>query len=203
MSKIKWVGIVRNVADYQSGNLPDTATKLDMPKTMGKMMFKAIPFLIPSVAIIFLSVFLKSHFADCFVMSHLYVAVGFLLGFLLIPLHEVLHGVVYPKGATVYIGFVPKQFTAVALVSYPISRRRFAIMSLLPMVLGIIPLVVFLISSPANLELNGIMFGLMTIGLISPYPDLYNVYQSLKQTEKGSMLQFEKDDLYSFVVSEI
>lgn len=57
MPKIKWAGVVQNTADYQSGILPATAIKLEMPDTMGEMMLKAIPFLIPSVVIIVFSVF--------------------------------------------------------------------------------------------------------------------------------------------------
>lgn len=202
MPKIKWAGVVKNTADYQNGILPASAKKLDMPDTMGEMMLKAIPFLIPSFVIIVFSMFFKTLSAGQPVVAPLYVVSGFLLSFFVgLPVHELLHAVVYPKEATVYIGIMPKQFTAVALASYPVSRRRFILMSLLPTVLGVIPLIIFLISPAANRELNGIMFGLMLMGLVSPYPDYYNVYQVLKQTKKGCSLQFEKDDLYAMTLS--
>jgi len=203
MPKIKWVGVVQNTADYQSGVLPATALKLDMPDTMGEMMVKAIPFLIPSVVIICFSMFFKTLSAGQPVIAPPYVVLGFLLSFFVgIPVHELLHAVVYPKEATVYIGIMPKQFTAVALASYPVSRGRFILMSLLPVVLGVIPFIIFLISPAANRALNGIMFGLMIMGLISPYPDYFNVYQVLKQTKKGCLLQCEKDDLYTISASD-
>lgn len=198
MPKIKWAGAVKNTADYQSGILPATAIKLDMPDTTGEMMLKAIPFLIPSAVIIFLSMFLKTLSAGQPVIAPLYVVLGFLLSFFVgIPVHELLHAIVYPKEAIVYIGIMPKQFAAVALASYPVSRGRFILMSLLPIVLGVIPLIIFLISPETNKALNGVMFGLMITGLTSPYPDYFNVYQVLKQTKKGCLLQFEKDDLYA------
>ncbi len=204
MPKIKWVGFVQNTADYQSSVLPATAVKLDMPDTMREMMLSAVPFLIPSVVIIVFSMFFKTFSAGQPVIAPLYVVLGFLLSFFVgIPLHELLHAIVYPKEATVYIGIMPKQFTAVALASYPVSRKRFILMSLLPIVLGVIPLIIFLISPETNRELNGVMFGLMIMGLISPYPDYFNVFQVLKQTKKGCSLQFEKDDLYAISASDL
>lgn len=203
MPKIKWVGVVQKTADYQCSILPAAAIKLDMPDTMGKMMIKAIPFLIPSALIAFFSMLFKTLSAGQPVISPLYVGIGFLLSFFVgLPVHELLHAIVYPREATVYIGIMPKQFTAVALASYPVSRKRFILMSLLPIVLGVVPLIIFLISPGTNRELNGVMFGLMIMGLISPYPDFFNVYQVLKQTKKGCSLQFEKDDLYAIPVSD-
>ncbi|HHZ07067.1 MAG TPA: DUF3267 domain-containing protein [Clostridiales bacterium] len=197
MPKINWVGIVNNTGDYQTGILPTTAKKLDMPVTMEGMMVKALPFLIPSVVIIVVSMLFKTLNAGQPVITPLYFVVGLFGGFIVgIPLHELLHAIVYPKEATVYIGVMPKQFAAVALVSYPVSRKRFVIMSLLPVALGVIPLIIFLISPATNKALNGVMFGLMVLGLTSPYPDFFNVYQVLKQTKKGCALQFQKDDLY-------
>ncbi len=197
MPNIKWAGVIQNTADYQSAILPATARKLDMPGTIEEMMLKAIPFLIPSIIIIVFSMFFKTLSAGQPVTNPLYTVCGFLLGFVVgMPVHELLHAIVYPKGATVYIGIMPKQLTAVALASCPVSRSRFILMSLLPMALGVIPLIIFLISPDTNRALNGVMFGLMAMGLTSPYPDYFNVYQVLKQTEKGCLLQFEKDDLY-------
>ncbi len=197
MPKIKWAGVVQNTADYQGGILPATAIKLDMPDTMGEMMLKSIPLLIPPVVIIIFSMFFKTLSAGQFVIAPLYVVLGFLLGFFVgIPVHELLHAIVYPKEATVYICIIPKQLAAAALASYPVSRNRFILMSLLPIVLGAIPLIIFLISPETNRAFNGVMVGLMIMGLTSPYPDYFNVYQVLKQTKKGCLLQFEKDDLY-------
>ncbi len=204
MAKIKWAGVVKNTADYQCGILPAAAVKLDMPATMGEMMLKAIPFSIPSVMIMAFSTLFKTLSAGQPVIAPLYVALGFILGFFVgMPVHELLHAVVYPKEATVYIGIMPKQFAAVALASYPISRGRFVLMSLLPAILGAVPLVIFLMSPGTNRALNGAMIGLVAMGLISPYPDYFNVYQALKQTKKGCLLQFEKDDLYAIPSNDL
>ena len=201
MPKIKWVGILQNTVDYQRGILPATAIKLDMPATMREMTLKALPFLMPCIAMIVFSMLFKTLCAGQPVVVLSYAALGLLLGFFVgIPIHELLHAIVYPKEAIVYIGIMPKQFVAVALSSYPLSRGRFILMSLLPVVLGLIPLILFFILPTANKQLNGVMFGLMAMGIVSPYPDYFNVYQVLKQTQKSSLIQFEKDNLYEIPV---
>ena len=58
MPKIEWKGIIENPADYQMGFLSKNAKKLNMPKTLNEMMIKALPFVIPSILIIFISMFL-------------------------------------------------------------------------------------------------------------------------------------------------
>ena len=152
--------------------------------------------------IIIFSMLFKTLSAGQPVIAPLYVVFGFLLSFFVgLPVHELLHAIVYPKAATVYIGVMPKQLAAVALASYPISRSRFILMSLLPIVLGVIPLIIFLISPETNRAFNGVLLGLMIMGLTSPYPDFFNVYQVCKQTKKGCLLQFEKDDLYAIADS--
>ncbi len=87
-------------------------------------------------------------------MNPIYVPFGIILGLLLLPVHEVLHGVCYKKGQKVYIGICLK-VCCFAVCHEPISKRRFVIMSLMPMLLGIIPLAIFLLSPP-NAFLSGI-----------------------------------------------
>ena len=121
------------------------------------------------------------------------------VGFLLLPAHELLHAIVYPNNANVSIGFILKSFAAVALVSFPLKKFRFIIMSLLPLVLGIVPIVMFICFPAEWIIANSIICGISVMGLISPYPDLYNVFQVLKQAPKNSYLQFHNDDLYYFI----
>lgn len=95
-----------------------------------------------------------------------------------------------------YIGIYPKALAAVALASYPLKRRRFIEMSLLPFLLGIAPMALFWISPAEASHWNGLWFGLAVMGLISPYTDAYNVYQVLKQTPKACRIQFWGDDTF-------
>ncbi len=148
--------------------------------------------IIPAFVILFLSVYFKS--GEIFLLR-LYIIIGVLLGFLALIIHELLHAIVYPKNASVYIGIV-KPITFVALASYPLKKGRFILMCLLPYILGIVPLVLFWIMPITDMKIHSILFGLSAMGLGSPYPDLFNVYQVLKQTPKNCKIQFYKDDTY-------
>lgn len=194
MPKIKWIGLIKEekMKDYQVGELSKNAKKMNMPTTSKEMMIKALPFIIPALVILFLSVYFKS---GEFFLLRLYIIIGVLLGFLALITHELLHAIVYPKNANVYIG-IAKPITFVALASYPLKKEKFILMCLLPYILGIIPLILFWIMPITDMKIHSILFGLSAMGLGSPYPDLFNVYQVLKQTPKNCKIQFYKDDTY-------
>ena len=194
MPKIKWIGLIKEekMKDYQVGELSKNAKKMNMPTTSKEMMIKALPFIIPAFVILFLSVYFKS---GEFFLLRLYIIIGVLLGFLTLIIHELLHAIVYPKNANVYIG-IAKPITFVALASYPLKKEKFILMCLLPYILGIIPLILFWIMPITDMKIHSILFGLSAMGLGSPYPDLFNVYQVLKQTPKNCKIQFYKDDTY-------
>lgn len=120
------------------------------------------------------------------------------IGFLLIFIHELLHAIAFPKNATVFIGIMPRSFTAVALSSSPVKRNRFIFLSILPMILGVIPLVIFCFSNNNLKELNGILFGTSIMGMISVYPDIYNIFNVLKVVPKNATIQNNKNETYYF-----
>lgn len=197
MPNIKWIGFINKneIENYQKGELNSNAIKMTMPETMNKMMIKAFPFLIPAFLIMIFSMYFKGHINQQVVVYKPYMFIGLIIGFLLSIIHELLHAIVYPKGVNTYIGIV-KPITFVALASYPLNKGRFIIMCLLPYILGIIPLILFWISPANNIILNSILWGIAFIGMVSPYPDSYNVYQVLKQVPKGKKIQFYGDDTY-------
>lgn len=197
MPKIHWIGIIeeKKIKEYQRGNLDSKAIKIKMPKNMPELMIKSLPFLIPALIIMFVSMTVKTVINQQNIVNGLFILIGVIIGFILLLVHEYLHSIVYPKEAKSYIG-ITKPITFVSLTSYPISKRRFIAMSLLPYILGIIPLVLFWVC-PANLiELNGIFWGTACMGMASPYPDSYTVYQIIKQVPKNKKIQNYEDDIY-------
>lgn len=200
MPHIKWIGIIKDdLGGYQRGDLPPTARKVDIPEDMDELMVKSIPFSIMGIVIITVSIFGKVFVTDQFPFSPVWAVVGFVAGFLALIIHELLHAIVFPREATVYVGIYPKSFAAVALTAHPLKRWRFVLMSLLPMVLGIVPIVLFLVLPAEMKAVNGLMLGMSMMGLTSPAVDMYNVYKVLKGTPKGCMLQFNEDSLYFWV----
>lgn len=203
MPKIKWVGLIseKDVEIYQNRPLPDNAQKMKMPQSIAKMMICALPFAVPAFITIFLSMFLKTYLAKTVVIDKWFVLIGLVAAMALLFVHELLHACVFPKDATVFVGIV-KPFSPVALCSKEISKPRFVAMSLLPYVLVVAPLVAFCLVPPHLTWLNGLLFGLEFLGLVSPYPDVYNVYQVLKQTPPESKVFFYQNDTY-FVPQDV
>lgn len=197
MFNIKWIGTIKDIdiKKYQKGELNKNGIKMKMPKSSKEQMVKALPFLFPAIIVMFLVIFIKTYIAKVIVIKGWAIFIGLFIGFILLFLHEFLHAIVYPKKSKKYIGIV-KPFTPVALASYPLSKKRFILMCLLPYILGIIPLIGFAISPSNNLILNAILWGMAFMGMVSPYPDAYNVYQVIKQVPKGKKIQFYEDDTY-------
>ncbi len=197
MPNIKWIGFINKneIEKYQKGELDSNAIKMKMPETMNKMMVKAFPFVIPALIIMFLAMYLKGHINNQIVVYKPYMFIGLIIGFFLSIIHELLHAIVYPKGVNTYIG-IAKPVTFVALASYPLNKERFIVMCLLPYILGIVPLILFLFSPANYLALNSIIYGIAFVGMVSPYPDAYNVYQVIRQVPKGKKVQFYGDDTY-------
>lgn len=189
MPKLNWKIIKKGENPFPETLLPPNATQLKEPNTMDEMMIRALPFVFPAILTIFLTVFFKTRLAGFFVLNPVLLPVGFFAGFLLLPLHETLHAVVYPKNASVTMGFLPKSAAFFVYSNHPLSKKRFIIMSLLPVFLGIVPFLLFLFSDPANKTANTLLFGLMAMGLTSPYPDYYNIFQVLKQVPAGAKIQ--------------
>lgn len=191
MARLKFVGIIKEneIINYQKYNTNKKMISITNDKE--NIQVKAIPICIFLVILCFAVLFLKV-FNSAISIKPLFLILGFLIGFLLLIVHEILHGIVYPKNVNVSIGFI-KPITFVALASYPMSKKRFIIMCLLPFILGIIPMLIFIFLN--NSTICSLSFGMMCMGLISPYPDVYNVFQVIKKVPKGKNVLFYEDTL--------
>jgi len=177
MPKIIWKGFIKSEDEFPQGDLPENAVKFNDPGSMSEMMLRAFPFAIPAFLICFLSMFLKIYFNDgIIVINPLFMIIGFVISFAGLLVHELLHAAVYPKKSVVEIGIILKSFSVFAFSTYPLTKKRFVLMSLLPIILGIVPLVLFIVSPAEYTNSNSILFMLTGMGLVSPYPDYFNVY---------------------------
>lgn len=194
MIKIVWS--IKDINKYQTGNLPDNAIKIETPKSVDELMKKALPIAVILCVLLFAAMLGKTIVCKVVVISPIFILVGFALGFLLLIIHELLHGIVYPKDADVTIGRIKGKATFVALASYPLKRDRFILMCLLPFVLGVVPFILFLISPAEFRVFNGLNFGMACMGMVSPFPDVYNVLTILRRSEKNDSIMFYKSDMY-------
>ncbi len=193
---IKYVRNIDDISQYQCGDLPVKAQKLNTPATTEEMMKKAIPIAAFLCVVMFLTMFIKTFESKTLVVFLPAVLGGALIGFGLLIVHEWLHAIVYPPAAKVTIGKLKGKVVWVALASFPLKRSRFIAMCLLPFILGIVPWVLFILSEPQNTIFNGLMFGMACMGMVSPYPDVYNVILVFRQSEKGDKIMFYEDDMY-------
>jgi len=193
---IKYVRTIDDISQYQRGDLPVNAQKLNAPVTTEEMMKKSIPIAVFICVAMFLTMFIKTFISKTLVVFLPAVLGGALIGFGLLIVHEWLHAIVYPTVAKVTIGKLKGKAVWVALASFPLKRSRFIVMCLLPFLLGIVPWVLFLLSAPQNTIFNGLMFGMACMGMVSPFPDVYNVILVFRQSEKSDKIMFYEEDMY-------
>ena len=189
---------IDSISDYQRGNLPAGAIRLNTPTTADTMK-KSVPIMVIICVLMNIAVFYR--FISCkeFSLSLLSltgIAAGCAVGFALLIVHELLHAIVYPKDAEVTVGKRKGRLLFTALASYPLSRPRFFVMCLLPFLLGILPLMLFLCGAPSHDFLNFFWFGMACIGMVSPSVDVYNVLTVRKQSKLTDRIMFYEEDIY-------
>lgn len=198
MPNIVWKGVIKSEEEFPASEIPQNAVRVDMEEDIKKMQIRALPFMIPSMLICCGCMLVKTVIAGERVVHFGFLFVGVLAGILLLIVHELLHAIAFPKDATVYLGIMPKSMALVALSPSPVKRNRFLFISILPVILGVIPLMLFCMSQSSLRELNGLLFGMAVMGMVSVYPDLYNVAHLLKKVPSGAMVQNDKNVTYYF-----
>lgn len=191
MARLKMIGIINEseIVKYQKYNTNKKITAISNDKD--NIQIKAIPVCVFLIILCNAVLFLKL-FNSTISIKPIFIILGLLIGFMLLIVHEILHGIVYPKNINVSIGFI-KPITFVALASYPMNKKRFIVMCLLPFILGIIPMLVLVLTN--NSIICSLSLGMMYTGIISPYPDVYNVFQVIKKVPKGKKVLFYENTL--------
>ncbi len=194
MAHIIWCGNKKWDSEFPEKPLPENAVKIERKDSIftGSLMYGIVPFLV-----CLLIIYIKWHWLGEKTVYPALVPVGILTGLILMPVHELLHAVCYCKGQTVYIGVSLEKIAAFAVCHEKISRRRFIVMSLMPVILGVIPLAVFLIA-PSSPIITAICVPAGIIGMLSPMPDYMDVHMVYKQVPEGAYIQSQNDGFYWF-----
>lgn len=192
MMKIIWCGNKPWDTNYPEMPLPDNAVELKRPENI---FIASLPYGIVPLLLCFCIILLKWHILDSKAMNPLFVPLGIILGLVLTPVHELLHAICYQKKHTVYVGISLEKFAAFAVCHEAISKIRFIIMSLMPMLLGLIPLLIFLVAPPSPV-LSGICIPAGIFGMLTPMPDYMDIHLILKQVPKGAMIQTQNNGFY-------
>lgn len=181
---------------HQSSPIPQDAIKIrDAEGFIGK----ALPFGIAPMMICMLVMFLKAFTNKEPPISPIFLIPAFLIGFIIaLPLHELVHAVCYPKEETVWVGLCLRKIAAYAISYYPLTKRRFIIMSLAPAVLGIVPLIGFICIPITMKPLLTICMVSAIFGLFSPAPDYMDIINVLRKAPKNALICDSQDGLYAY-----
>ena len=192
MPTIIWCGNQPWDTDFPESVLPNRAKAIDMPADIFKssMAYGMLPLVLCGAIIAAKWLILQER-----EINPVYVPIGILLGLLLMPVHELLHALCYEKGQKVYIGISLKKFAAFAVCHEPISKRRFIVMSLMPVLLGVVPFVVFLLAPPNGI-LSGICIPLGVMGVLSPMPDYMAVSIVCRQVPPKAYVHTQNHGFY-------
>ncbi len=197
MPKIVWEGNKKEWGLPHEGEpLHENAVRI---KTADNVFRDSIPYGIPPMLICFLTVFLKAFLNKEPPIDPLFILPALVIGMIVaLPLHELMHAICYPKQAVVWVGLCLRKVAAYAISFCPITRRRYVIMSLAPSLLGIIPLIAFILIPVSFKPVLTFCIVSAFTGLISPCPDYMDIIAVMRQTDKDDMIQAANDGLYKF-----
>ena len=129
-------------------------------------------------------------------MNKPFILLGVAIGALLLLLHELLHLIPYPRKSDKII--VIKNLTPCAYYSGAVSKGAFIISSLLPVLLGVVPLLVFMLIPASNDVINTILWTVGTIGLASPARDYVEALICLLRVPAGCRIMSGNDGFYYY-----
>lgn len=197
MPTIIWEGNKKEFGtSHKCSELPENAVKLrESDGFIGKAMLYGIAPMMICMMSMPIKVFLNKQSP----IDPLFLIPAFVIGFIIaLPLHEIMHALCYPKGATVWIGLYLRKLAAYAISYHPLTKTRFIIMSLAPSVLGIIPLVLFIVLPISMKPLLTICFISAFMGLISPTPDYMDILSVIKNVPNTAMIQDTPNGLFFY-----
>jgi len=89
--------------------------KIETPQSTDEMMKKAAPIAVILCVLMFATMLCKKIVYKTVVVSPIFIFIGFCIGFVTLVVHEWLHGIVYPKDASVTIGKMKGKITFMLL----------------------------------------------------------------------------------------
>ncbi|MDR5659252.1 DUF3267 domain-containing protein [Serpentinicella sp. ANB-PHB4] len=196
--KLKWKGRYKDPSQLEKGNLPEHAIKFNEPDSLGKFSLVSGVFVIPIFIIGALTTVIKTGIegASPNVGLNFY---AFIASYFAIGVHELLHAIVFPKDAEVELWYAPKNLAAFVHSTYPVSKRRFILLCLLPsLVLGFLPLAVW-VFIPSYLSIANFIYSFAIFELLGCTGDFLNVYNTYTQMPKDAMTQASGFHSYWYV----
>ena len=188
-------GFVKNDYKYEHETLPENAELLQEEGLSFKGCIAGFAGIAAGYGILLLKQY--SFNGGRSVLNKPFIIAGIILGALLLLLHEVLHLIPYPKQSRKII--IIKSLTPSAYCSAAVSKTAFVVSSLLPVLLGIIPLAVFLLLPSEYSAVNTVLWTIGTIGLASPANDYIEAAICFINAPAKSMIQAGEEGFFYYM----
>ena len=184
--KIKWIG--KFDGNLPTAELPSTASPLGIATS------KSALFAVPLLAIAVLFLLVKINTMGVRIdRTSFFIGIGIALIFT--AAHELLHAVCFPSGHEVIMYYTSMGLGITSIA--PLSKKRFLLINLLPMVkLGIVPLIVWLFLPKDCVVVNSILFAFSFFHLGASYGDLQNITNAIRNVPKNATIQISGDQIY-------
>ena len=190
----KFIGFVDADYKYEHESLPDDAKLIKMEGLNTKSYIAGFIGIIIGYGLLILKQYCLNNGES--VLNKPFILLGVVIGALLLLLHELLHLIPYPKKGSKII--VIKNWTPCAYYSGAVSKGAFIISSLLPVLLGVVPLLVFMLIPASNKEINTVFWTVGTIGLASPARDYIEAWICLLRVPAGCSIQSGNGGFYYY-----
>ena len=193
MLNIKIMGKYEDESQLIEGKvLPDGAVGFREGKSLrdafGLGLVLSLPIMIPMVILSIRRLWSLDKEVEVNIYFAVVAIAMIVLGWVLTYAHEFIHAILYPKKSMKTIWKVPEQGAVFVYCDAMVSKSRFVVISLAPVViLGIIPFLIWYIIAPVlSREWNiGILMIIwrMTFAAIGDYA---NVFNAIRQVPKGA-----------------
>ena len=191
--KFMWQGKMTPQTAFTYSALPADARPLIKVKSAWLMYLLVIPLLL--VAYLAIKIRLLSFDGMLFTKWALFIGVG--LSVIFLPVHEMIHALLCPKNSIIYV-----YFTGIGISLVPtceLRKNRYLLMAMMPtLILGIIPLLVWLIIPNIDVVISSILFGFSVGSLSMCIGDIYNVMNAIIKMPKESKLVTSGTNCYYF-----
>lgn len=185
--KIKWIG------KYNGNNLPSINVSKDAHELPTASTKSAI-LIVPIIAFLIALVWIKSQLFTGLIVTRLHLTIGLIIGFLLFPVHELLHAICFPANSSVYMFFTNQGLGTTCLS--PVTRNRFICINLVPsIILGVIPLIAFMGFPKEYSVANSILFAVAFLHIGGSYADYINIFHTVK-IPKDATIQISGENIF-------
>lgn len=198
--KLKWVGAYEKINTFPETYLPEDSvclagtTDTDIEYFSRSSLFFFTPVLLLCTAIGVGKWLLWGEAGNGMSRGHLvYLAalgMGLILSLCCIPIHELLHAIVYPRNALVFFGYLSESGGLFITSTEKLQRSHYLVMILLPfLVLGLLPLLMYLCIPPYLMFFATAVFCFATFSSLFCIGDFYQFFEILIKTPRDAIIQ--------------